>query len=596
MLALRRALGDTQNAPRFVATVPRRGYQFVAEVRQVAREPADDSGPAAERANDHDLPEVPQAVPASAFPARKLAVRATPQLIAAAVAIVAAVLLGGWYALQAARSSAPQAPAVVNGVTLRPSIAVLPFQNLSPLEEHAYFAAGMHEEVLSRLSRIRGLELKGRTSVLNYADGSTPFGAIVRDLGVAWVLEGSVRYAAERVRVTVRLVEGPTGTERWSETYDAALGDVFTVQGDIAARIAEELAATLTPAERSSLAAATTDSLEAYALYLQAIALYRTHGGVGVSVPAPVRETLIRHLDAALALDPEFAAALGSRAHLLLDALMFDSWAPADWQETRATLIQSIEADAARALELDAAQGDAHVTLARLDLYLARYDAARARLERARELRPSDPVVLNYLAMVANMLGDHSGAAHAARLALELDPKYPAPYTHVVIALRELGEYTGAVDAARRMIEAAPGAPLGYINLARTETRRGEGSRIVEPLRIAERLFDERTGNLRVDAALSYRRAGAYADAERLIREFEQAAAGRYVPPILAAMARLAVGDYAGAQMLLEQAIAARDDGADPMLCLLLRLNTWSDPVLEEPAWTALRARLGRSR
>lgn len=518
VLALRRALGDTQEAPRFVATVPRRGYQFVAAVRRTRVRP------------------------------------------------------------------------------LPGSIAVLPFENLSPLDEHAYFAAGMHDEVLSRLARIRGLDVKGRTSMLRYANGTTPFETIVRELGAAAVLEGSVRYAAERVRVSVRLLDGETGSELWSEIYDETLGDVFAIQADIAARIAAELAAELTPAERSVIAAPQTESLEAYALFLQALALYRARGGIGVGMPTEARSALDGLLGEALSLDPDFSAALGWRAHVALDSLLFDPLPAAEWERRRAASIERIEHDACRALELDPAQGMAHVALARLDMCCGRLDDSLARLERAHKLRPSDSVVLHYTAMVSVLLDDDAAAVRAARRALELDPRNPAPYTPLVIGLRALGEHARAVEAARAMIELAPSAPIGYIALARAEADGGDSTRILEALRLAERCFDDSTRNFRADAALSYARAGAQADAERSIRAFERANAGCRIEPGLAAMARLALRDYAGARSILEHAIAEREAGMDPIPFLLIRRNTWADPVLEEPEWRELRARFGYGR
>lgn len=522
--ALRRALGDTLEAPRFVATITRRGYQFIAPVRRV----------------HVPEPHAPRAAEANA-------------------------------------------------------IAVLPFENLSP-SEHAYFAAGMHEEVLSRLARVRGLDVKGRTSVLRYAVGTTPPETIARELGVAAVLEGSVRYAAERVRVSVRLVDGARGTEIWSETYDAALGDVFAIQADIAERIAAELAAELTPAERSSIAAAPTTSLAAYALYLQAIALYRTRGGIGVSMPRETRTELVRLLDEALALDERFAAALGWRAHVALDSLLFDPLEIAGWERARAAAIARIEHDAGRALELDAAQAMAHVALARLDMYRWRLEESLARLERARALRPSDAAVLHYTAMVECMLDDDAAAVSSARRALELDPRNPAPYAPLVLGLRALGDLDGAAAAARAAIESAPMAPIGYIHLARTETAGGDARRMLEAARLAERLLDDTTRVFRADVSIAYARAGALDDAKRSIRALERANEGLRMEPGLAAMAKLALGEYADARALLEQAIAERGSGMDPMPLVLIRRNTWSDPVLERPDWRELRARLAYAR
>jgi hypothetical protein len=370
---------------------------------------------------------------------------------------------------------------------------------------------------------------------------------------------------------------------------------VFEIQADIASRIAAALTAEMTAAERSSIAAAPTKSLAAYTYHLQALALYRTHGGIGVSMPMAVREQITRHLDEAVAADPSFAAAHGWRAQVALDSLMFDAVAAADWPRLSSELMQRAEHEAARALELDSAQGMAHVAIARLEMFRGRFARARTTLERALERRASDAVVLHYLALVASMLNDHAGAIRAARRAVELDPKNPAPYSPLGIALRALGDHAGAVAANRQIIELAPSAAIGYIGLARTEAGAADAARILEAVRLAERFLRDAPRNFRADAALSYARAGAHRDAERLIREFDRGTAGRHVSPGLAAMARLAVRDYAKARKLLEHAIDTRASGMDPMPLLLIQRNSWRDPVLEEPEWQSLRARLGGS-
>ena len=142
-------------------------------------------------------------------------------------------------------------------------------------------------------------------------------------------------------------------------------------------------------------------------------------------------------------------------------------------------------------------------------------------------------------------------------------------------------------------VRATSGRTGSNIILARTETDRGDAARILEAVRLAERFLDGTPLNFRADAALSYARAGAHSDVERLIRTFDQATAGHHVSPGLAAMARLAVRDYANARELLERAIDTRAAGMDPMPLLLIRRNSWADPVLEQPEWQSLRIRLG---
>jgi tetratricopeptide (TPR) repeat protein len=326
-------------------------------------------------------------------------------------------------------------------------------------------------------------------------------------------------------------------------------------------------------------------------LYRQALDLYRTHGGIGVSMPRGIRLEIDRRLGEALTARPDFAAALAWRAHLTLDSLLFDPQPAEEWSRQRAALIARVEADATRSLETDPSQWMSHVSLARLDIYRWRLDDAMSKLQRAQASGGDVSPVWHYRAMASLMLGDFPGAERAARRALELDPRNPAPYTPLCIALRAQGRSEAAIAAAQTMIATAPNAPIGYINLARALTTDTD-PRLVEALRLAESYLDDSTRNFRVDAALSYAHAGMGADAERLIKDFDSASVGRRVDLGLAAMARLAVRDYDGARVYLEQTLVERRDGLDPMSPTLIALNSWNDPTLEQPSWRNLRERL----
>lgn len=336
-----------------------------------------------------------------------------------------------------------------------------------------------------------------------------------------------------------------------------------------------------------------TASLAADALYRQALDLYRTHGGIGVSMPRGIRLEIDRRLGEALTARPDFAAALGWRAHVTLDSLLFDPQPAEEWSRQRAALVARVQSDATRAIDADSSQWMAHVALARLDMYHWRLTEAMARLESARTSGADVSPVWHYTAMVLVMIGDFHAAERAARRALELDPRNPAPYTPLCLALLAQGREGAAVAAANAMIDLAPNAPIGYINLARSLPT-GANTGLVEAVRLAEAHLDDSTSNFRVDAALSYARAGRHDDAERLMGAFDAASAGRRVDPGLAAMARLALRDDAGAREHLERAIAERHDGLDPMPLTLVRLNSWRIPALEQREWHDLRERLGQ--
>src|SRR3990172_3648688 len=192
------------------------------------------------------------------------------------------------------------------------SVAVLPFENMSPDPNNAYFADGLHEEVLNQLAKIKALNVIARTTMRQYANTDKSFRQIADELNVETVMEGSVRYADNYIRVTVQLINPATGVHSWSEAYDREQKHIFAVQTDIALKVAVALAANFSLAEREAIERVPTQSPEAYALYLEASALV-------------LRLTLndltlaLEKINQALELDPEFAMvwALKSRLHNL---------------------------------------------------------------------------------------------------------------------------------------------------------------------------------------------------------------------------------------------------------------------------------------
>ena len=221
------------------------------------------------------------------------------------------------------------------------SVAVLPFQNLSPDPNNAYFAAGIHESTLNQLAKIRDLSVIARTSVMQYEEDPPPIPEIAEALKVEMVMEGSVRYANGRVLITAQLIDGRTGTHLWSDEYDRDLADVFAVQADIATRIAMSLEAELSLEEQQRIERVPTDSPEAYALYLRALEL------IG---PRPDADdaSALSLLQEAVEIDPGFAI-----AHARIANLYFDGN-----RDRLATV------SAQRALSIDPDVGYAYITLA----------------------------------------------------------------------------------------------------------------------------------------------------------------------------------------------------------------------------------------
>jgi TolB-like protein/DNA-binding winged helix-turn-helix (wHTH) protein/Flp pilus assembly protein TadD len=570
---LRRTLGPDQ---RVIETVSGRGYQFVCSVRVSPRDERPE--PSAVRLPSDAAARVDGG---PLVDARRM-VRDRRRRLALVVAGVITAFVG---LLAAARYAFDtlDAPAA-----LPSSVAVLPFRNASPNPDDAYFAAGFHEEVLSRLAKIRALTVIGRTSVIAYADTRLPISKIAEDLRVEAVLEGSASREAGGVQVNVRLVAGPTGSVLWSEVYEGSPRDLYAIEADIVARVATALGAELQLAEIERSNETQTESLEAHALYLRAIAAYREAGGVA-AMPDSTRATIQSYLDRAIDIDPDFAAAYAWKAYLFSDALLADGGTEADWASQADELSALVEEHAARALRLDSESSLAHVARARLALVHSRYAASRAALERAQASNPSDSRVLQQMALLHALLGEFPQAIDVARRAIEVDPKNPGSYAPLAAALQLTGHYAEAAAAAEAIIEAAPGASIGYVLLARAEAARGDLARARDALMLAERLPQQSEMNA-IDLAVGYRRVGAVSDAERLVRGVSAVREDRQLNPALRAAAHLAQGDYDGALQEAKTALDSAELGMGPKLQLAaIEWNVWSLPVLEESPWRELR-------
>ena len=291
------------------------------------------------------------------------------------------------------------------------SIAVLPFENLSGDEENAFFAAGVHEDILTYLTKVRDIRVISRSSVMQYADRRTSTRDVARELGVAYVMEGSVRRAGNRVRVSAQLIDGRTDEHVWANNFDDDLADVFAIQTTIAQEIVRALQARLSPDERRRLAERPTESIEAYDLFLKA----RDAGHkAGISLEAD--QEAERLLEQAVAADPGFAlahAALGS-------ARTATYWFSADRTPQR---LAAAKAAIDRALELQPDLPEAHFALAGY-YYRGFYDYPRAleQLEEARRALPGNTDVLHLLGLTLRRLGRWSEAVDAFEEAAQLDP------------------------------------------------------------------------------------------------------------------------------------------------------------------------------
>ena len=311
-------------------------------------------------------------------------------------------------------SPAPVALAEVGPKVLRNSIAVLPFDNLSPNPDNAYFAAGTHEEILNHLAKIQDLSVIARTTMMRYTGSGKSVPEIGRELNVGAVMEGSVRYAGEQVRVTAQLIDVATGAHLWSEAYDRDLEDVFSIQSDIAFAITAAMKAEFSIEEQKAIATRPTENIAAYGEYVQALLLLG-------QVPMPMDDALA-HLDAAIALDPNFALALAMKAQSYgVMATGMPNKVPYTAQSQEMFAELSIEF-AERALAIDPNLANAYTALKYAAVAKRNWADALAYAKKAYDLNPNvSTAVYGYGAELVDQ-GEAEAGVQLIDRAMALDP------------------------------------------------------------------------------------------------------------------------------------------------------------------------------
>lgn len=464
------------------------------------------------------------------------------------------------------------------------SVAVLPLENLSPRPDDAYVAAGIHEEILNQLAKLKALNVIARTSVLRYADGSRSASEIGNELNVEAVLEGSVRYSGERIRVTTQLVSASTNVQLWSETYDRAFADIFAVESDIAANVARALQAELTREEQARLARVPTRSTEAYAYYLRAQQQLGT-----------MDERLVL-LDLALSLDPGFALAHGLKAAFLSNALFNAVGAAAVAPAARGDLERRMREHIGRALDGNPEEFSAHYALGTLEMAQWHWRAAREAFERG-IATATIPASLYQPLVLHAIEGRHDDALRLAERARDLEPGSAFGYLMTGIAHGYAHRYDAAAADLRRSVELEPVNPLQQSWLAFVETARGDPAALAE-LQRAERLLATRpVARLRLlpELAQAYAKLGRAADAARLFAEIELLGRDQDLGAGGWAQAYIAIGDLDRALAQLNVAarrVRNREIDSGFINLMDVQTNLLADPVLEQPAFVAVRAAL----
>jgi len=384
------------------------------------------------------------------------------------------------------------------------SIAVLPFRDMSPEGDQAYFAEGIAEELLNALTRLEGLQVASRTSTFKLAGEGLDIPSIAERLSVANILEGSVRTAGNRVRVTAQLIDVARDVHLWSETYDGTLDDIFQIQDEITAKITAALRVQLTGEAQHSPAEQSTGNAEAYQLFLQGRHLWRQRN-------APALRQAVELLERAVSLDPGFHQAWASLALAYYVLPSYDRTADDDW-----AMAQSNEA-ADRVLELVPDQSEAlTIKASNLELQCKSVEAVPL-YEAAIASNPKDPTAWHWYALLERNAGRATAGLEHIMEARRIDPLISAVISSEGDLLAMLGRHEEAIERHREAVA------LGI----RGGSRLREGLTLISMGRAEEgaRLVRESTGELDPDQATTFLRfADAVLDPGQRVK-FEQSLA-----------------------------------------------------------------------
>jgi len=547
---LREVLGDSADAPRYIETLPRRGYRFIAPVREV-------QGPQISAESSNKTSELVA-----------VATRPTPPASWLLALLGCAVALASWVAWQHFH--------VQVSVTPIRSLAVLPLQNLSGDAAQEYFADGMTEELITELSRIHALKVISHTSVTEYKGTKKHLPQIARELGVDGILEGSIVREGDQVRVTVQLLDGPNDRHIWSEDYQREVRGILTLQREMAQAIAHQIRIQLTPQQQARVSSGRVVNPEAYEAYLKG----RSFITSDFLTPQQLR-TAQGYFEKSIQKDPGFALGYVGLADCYVYLALFDQISPERGYRPAEEALH-------KALELDDSIGEAHATLALLKW---RHDwdwtAAEREFDNAIALAPNFGCAHLNRSYYLSWKGRRTEAMAELAKSRELDPGYSFDNTESA-AYYQSRDYQGLVEASRRAVASNPNEWPVYYFLGVGYEGSGKRAQAIPEYQKALEMSD---GDPDPTAALAHAYAvtGRRAEAEKILHELERRSKSVYVSPYIIATIYAGLGDKDRAFGFLEKAYQERCWD----IAWFLKADLRIDNLRSDPRFQALLQRVG---
>ncbi len=561
---IREALSDSVESPRFVETVARRGYRFLADVNVVdtvpARSPelATAPHPVAEAGDREDLAGRP------AMPNQFLS--SFTWKISAFVLLLLAVSLSAWKLHSWNRPSR----------VIR-SLAVLPLESLSNDASQDYFADGMTDELISDLGQISALRVISRTSVMVYKHARKPLPQIARELNVDAVVEGTVLRSGDRVRITAQLIDAPSDKHLWSQSYEGELRDTLALQNQVARAIADKIRINVNPQEQAALKTIRVVDPVAYESYLKGRYFWNKRTADSLKVA-------LAYFNQAIDEDPAYAQSYSGLADTY--ALL------GDWQYAVMTPKEALpkaKAAAIKALELDGTLGEAHNSLAFcLDGFDWDFDSAGKEFRRAIELNPSYATAHHWYAWHLSLLGKYDDAIAEMREAENLDPLSLIINADLAELLVLAHSYDESIRQSRKTIELDPDFALAHSQLGQAYLQKYLNDEAIVELQKAVQLSGS-SPTVVANLARAYVAAGKRSEAVKLLNDLKKRSTPVSSHASEIAVIYAALGDTDQAMNWLEKGYEERFNPG-----VLLRPGF--DPLRSDPRFQDLTRRIGLPR
>ncbi len=578
VMRLREVLGDSSDRPRFIETLPRRGYRFIAPVETrstgtegAAPEPAAGGASVAPSNGAEQTASGNGVIPAGVVGVRPGNRFSLPRIVGLAVAVLAGSALISGITVHYVRG----VNASKGKANRSSSLVVLPLENLSGDKEQEYFADGMTDDLIANLAKIRSLRVVSRSTAMAYKGTHKPLPQIASELNVDAVVEGTVMRVGNRVRITAELVQVSTDQHLWADTYESPMGDVLALQNRVSSAIVDEIRINLSKEDKERLARKPSVSPEAYEDYLKGRYYWNKRSAEGFA-------KAIGYFEEATHKDPQYALAYAGLADCygIIGATIYGS-VPA------AEAAPKAKAAAIRALEIDPTLAEAETSLATAKFnYDWDWAGAAEGFKKAMQLDPGYATAYQRDSLYLSALGKFDDSFQQIKKARELEPLSISINASFGWRLYLAREYDRSIAQLRDTLEMDPTYVWAHLTLGQAYQQKGEFKLAIEQLQQAVEL--SHSSPLTISAlAHAYALSGNHAEALKLLAQLEGDSKKMYVSPFYVAIVYLGLGKNEVAMNWLEKAYADRSNGL-----VFLKVEPELDPLRTNPRFITLQSRL----